>query len=93
MVRILGARGASKTHNLLQCAYDNGYKFACANPSAMRDKSHEYGFDGIDFIHYADLLTVGRYFDDVVIDELESFVKFVITDTGTLQGYNLSMED
>lgn len=93
MYRIIDGRGTGKTSRLLLIAKENNAVVACENPAAMREKAHAYGLTCIDFISYYDLLVNGNSYNQVVIDEIEYFVRFVITNTGTLIGYTLSDDD
>ena len=93
MYRIIDSRGSGKTSRLMLIAKENNAKFACSNPHVMEAKAHAYGIIGLEFISYGDLLKLGSKNDTVVIDEMESFVRYVITNTGNLIGYSLSNQD
>ena len=56
----------------------------------MKTKAYAYGITGIDFIPYSDLFN-GYYTGNVLIDELEEFVKGY-TDAN-ITGYSLTNED
>ena len=90
MYRIIDDRSSGKTSRLMLIAKESGSVLACSNPSAMKVKAEVYGITGINFISYSDLLTIGCKYDDVLIDELESFTQYVITNTAKLIGYTIS---
>lgn len=91
MIRLINGRSTGKTLQLMLLAKENNAMFACSNPSAMREKAHNYGLTGIDFIPYSALFS-GEFDDEpIVIDEIELFVKEYID--GKLVGYSLSNED
>jgi hypothetical protein len=71
-------------------AKETNSAIACSNPSAMKTKAYAYGITGIDFIPYSDLFN-GYYTGNVLIDELEEFVKGY-TDAN-ITGYSLTNED
>jgi hypothetical protein len=56
----------------------------------MREKAYAYGITGIDFIPYSDLFN-GYYDGNVLIDELEIFVKQFVD--ANITGYSLTNED
>ena len=56
----------------------------------MRTKAYSYGITGIDFIPYSDLFE-GKYEGNVLIDELDLFVRYFID--ANLIGYSLTNED
>jgi hypothetical protein len=56
----------------------------------MRQKAYAYGITGIDFISYSDLFN-GGWNDNVLIDELEDFVKQYVD--ANIKGYSLTNED
>ena len=92
MYRIIGDRGTGKTQNLMLLAKENGAKIACKNPSAMRQKAYAYGITGVDFIPHSYLLDGSvNPEDNIVIDEIEDFVKEYID--GCLIGYTLTKGD
>ena len=75
MFRIIDNRGSGKTSRLMLLAKETNSVIACANPYAMKQKALAYGIVGIDFISYNDLLS-GEYENiNVMIDEIEMFVK------------------
>lgn len=88
MYRIIGDRSSGKTSQLMLLAKRSGAAIACSNPLAMEVKSHSYGLVGINFIGYDEAL---HYPGEVMIDELENFVKYSMM--GKLAGYTLSEED
>ena len=90
MFRIIDGRSSGKTGRLMLLAKEKNAAIACSNPSAMRQKEYSYGITGIDFISYSDLFT-GGWNDNVLIDEIEDFVK-QYTDA-KLIGYSLTNED
>lgn len=91
MYRIIDSRSSGKTSRLMLLAKETGAAIACSNPSAMRTKAYAYGITGINFIPYSDLFE-GRYTDDnVLIDELEIFVREFVD--SKLVGYSLTNED
>ena len=91
MYRIIDSRSSGKTSRLMLLAKESGAAIACANPSAMRQKALAYGITGIDVIPYSYLLD-GTYTDgNVLIDELETFVKSFMD--CKLIGYSLTNED
>ena len=90
MYRIIDSRSSGKTSRLMLLAKETDSAIACSNPSAMKAKAYAYGIAGIDFIPYSDLFN-GYYSGNVLIDELEEFVKDY-TDAN-ITGYSLTNED
>ena len=90
MFRIIDSRSSGKTSRLMLLAKETNSAIACSNPSAMKTKAYAYGITGIDFIPYSDLFN-GYYTGNVLIDELEEFVKGY-TDAN-ITGYSLTNED
>lgn len=90
MYRIIDNRSSGKTSRLMLLAKETNSAIACSNPSAMKTKAYSYGITGIDFIPYSDLFN-GHYNGNVLIDELEEFVKGY-TDAN-ITGYSLTNED
>lgn len=90
MYRIIDSRSSGKTSRLMLLAKENNAAIACSNPSAMRTKAYSYGITGIDFIPYSDLFE-GKYEGNVLIDELDLFVRYFID--ANLIGYSLTHED
>ena len=91
MYRIIDGRATGKTSRLMLLAKETNSAIACSNPSAMRQKAYSYGITGIDFISYSDLFTGGWTEENVLIDELEEFVKQYID--ANITGYSLTNED
>lgn len=96
MVQIIDGRGTGKTSRLLLLAKENNYIIACHNPEVLRDKSYNYGITGLEIISYKELLK-GCYGksnpDKILIDELEMFTKYVVSQWHReLVGYTLSKE-
>ena len=91
MFRIIDSRSSGKTSRLMLLAKETNSAIACSNPSAMRQKAYSYGITGIDFISYSDLFTGGWTEKNVLIDELEEFVKQYID--ANITGYSLTNED
>ena len=91
MYRIIDSRSSGKTSRLMLLAKETDSAIACSNPSAMRQKAYSYGITGIDFISYSDLFTGGWTEENVLIDELEEFVKQYID--ANITGYSLTNED
>lgn len=91
MFRIIDSRSSGKTSRLMLLAKETNSAIACSNPSAMRQKAYSYGITGIDFISYSDLFTGGWTEENVLIDELEEFVKQYID--VNITGYSLTNED
>lgn len=91
MFRIIDSRSSGKTSRLMLLAKETNSAIACSNPSAMRQKAYSYGITGIDFISYSDLFTGGWTEENVLIDELEEFVKQYID--AKITGYSLTNED
>ena len=90
MYRIIDSRSSGKTSRLMLLAKETNSAIACYNPPAMKTKAYAYGITGIDFIPYSDLFN-GYYTGNVLIDELEEFVKGY-TDAN-ITGYSLTNED
>lgn len=90
MYRIIDSRSSGKTSRLMLLAKETNSAIACSNPSAMRAKAYAYGITGIDFISYSDLFN-GGWDDNVLIDEIEDFVKQYVD--AKLIGYSLTNED
>ena len=90
MFRIIDGRSSGKTGRLMLLAKEKNAAIACSNPSAMRTKAYSYGITGIDFISYSDLFE-GKYEGNVLIDELDLFVRYFID--ANLIGYSLTHED
>ena len=98
MYRIINNRATGKTSNLMLIAKENKADFVCNNPHAMQTKAHAYGITDINFISYYDYLNSmrGENQHPVVIDELEMFLKYLITYNGgknEIIGYTLSIGD
>ena len=91
MYRIIDSRGSGKTSRLMLLAKETGSKIACSNPAAMRQKAYAYGITGIDFISYSELFNGEWTEENVLIDELEEFVKQYID--AEITGYSLTNED
>ena len=91
MFRIIDSRSSGKTSRLMLLAKETNSAIACSNPNAMRQKAYSYGITGIDFISYSDLFTGGWTEENVLIDELEEFVKQYID--ANITGYSLTNED
>lgn len=91
MYRIIDSRGSGKTSRLMLLAKETNSIIACVNPYAMREKAHAYGITGLTFISYEELLTQSWTDYNVMIDEIELFVKYQLS--GILKGYTLSNED
>lgn len=90
MYRIIDNRSSGKTGRLMLLAKETNSAIACMNPIAMREKAYAYGITGLDIISYSQLFN-GEYEGDVMIDELENFVRQYID--CKLTGYTLSNED
>ena len=90
MFRIIDERSSGKTSRLMLLAKETDSAIACSNPSAMRQKAYAYGITGIDFIAYSDLFN-GGYDGNVLIDELEEFVKQYVD--AKITGYSLTNGD
>lgn len=91
MYRIIDNRGSGKTSRLMLLAKENNAVIACSNPYAMQQKALAYEIPGIKFISYEDLLIKKYYGSNIMIDELENFVKYQLS--GKLVGYTISNED
>ena len=91
MYRIIDNRSTGKTSRLMLLAKETGAAIACANPHAMREKAHAYGLTGIEFIPYSYLFEMDYFEKDILIDELEVFVKSFID--SSIIGYSLTNED
>jgi hypothetical protein len=91
MYRIIDSRGSGKTSRLMLLAKETNSIIACVNPYAMREKAHAYGITGLTFISYEELLTQSWTDYNIMIDEIELFVKYQLS--GILKGYTLSNED
>lgn len=92
MNRIIGERNSGKTSILMLTAKANNAVFVCADPYAMKHKAEVYGIVGVDFISYNELLEDAPVCENIVIDELEDFVKWIVTNN-KLVGYSLTNED
>ena len=90
MYRIIDNRSSGKTGRLMLLAKETNSAIACINPIAMREKAYAYGITGLDIISYSQLFN-GEYEGNVMIDELENFVRQYID--CKLTGYTLSNED
>jgi hypothetical protein len=91
MYRIIDDRGSGKTSRLMLLAKETNSIIACVNPYAMKEKAHAYGITGLTFISYEELLTQSWTDYNIMIDEIELFVKYQLS--GILKGYTLSNED
>lgn len=91
MHRIIDDRGSGKTSRLMLLAKETNSIIACVNPYAMKEKAHAYGITGLTFISYEELLTQSWTDYNIMIDEMELFVKYQLS--GILKGYTLSNED
>ena len=90
MYRIIDSRSSGKTSRLMLLAKETNSAIACMNPLAMREKAYAYGITGLNIISYSQLFN-GEYEGNVMIDEIEEFVKQYID--CKLTGYSLSNED
>ena len=90
MYRIIDSRSSGKTSRLMLLAKETNSAIACMNPLAMREKAYAYGITGLNIISYSQLFN-GEYECNVMIDEIEEFVKQYID--CKLTGYSLSNED
>ena len=94
MYRIIDDRGSGKTGRLMLLAKENGATFVCSNPEAMQVKAKAYGIEGINFVSYQDF--IHTYDPDIktyMVDELETFVKYIFASGPNLIGYTLSQND
>jgi hypothetical protein len=91
MYRIIDGRSSGKTSRLMLLAKETNSAIACSNPNAMRQKAYAYGITGIDFISYSELFNGEWTEENVLIDELEEFVKQYID--AEITGYSLTNED
>lgn len=92
MVRVVGKRGAGKTHELMLAAKENDAIFVCGNPHAMKQKALAYGITGLTFMSYIEFIRTRGLKNKFVIDEVELFIRY-ITEPNELVGYTLSNED
>ena len=90
MYRIIDSRSSGKTSRLMLLAKETNSAIACMNPLAMREKAYAYGITGLNIVSYSQLFN-GEYEGNVMIDEIEEFVKQYID--CKLTGYSLSNED
>ena len=90
MYRIIDSRSSGKTGRLMLLAKETNSAIACMNPLAMREKAYAYGITGLNIISYSQLFN-GEYEGNVMIDEIEEFVKQYID--CKLTGYSLSNEE
>lgn len=93
MYRIIDNRATGKTSRLMLLAKENGAAIACANPRAMQEKAYRYGITGIDFISYIELINGDVPHQQVLIDEMENFLEYILPVNNPLLGYTLSIED
>lgn len=91
MYRVIGGRGSGKTSQLMLLAKEQNASIACSNPSAMRKKAEAYGITGLNFISYSELFSKNHDKENIMIDEMENFVKHYID--CNLTGYTLTNED
>lgn len=89
--RIIDDRCTGKTSRLMLLAKETGAAIACRNPWEMRDKARGYGITGIEFIGYGDLIRNNFESGNVLIDELEAFVRYYVG--LNIIGYTLSIDD
>lgn len=90
MIRIIDDRSTGKSGRLILLAKENNAIIACSNPHAMKEKAHNYGIIGVEFISYYDYSE--RKYDlrkKVYIDELEMYVRYL---DDNVCGYTLSVE-
>lgn len=92
MYRIIDSRGSGKTNRLMLLAKETNSIIACANPIAMRRKAYDYGIVGVEFISYAQLFS-GKYSGNIMIDEIENYIKYQLPLNSEFIGYTLSNED
>lgn len=92
MYRIIDSRGSGKTSRLMLLAKETNSAIACANPSAMQQKAYAYGIVGIEFISYQQLFS-GKHSGNVMIDEIENYIKYQLPLNSEFMGYTLSNED
>ena len=91
MYRVIGGRGSGKTLQLMLLAKENNAIIACSNPNALRQKALAYGITGLDFISYRNLLELDYENNNIMIDEIELFIKNYLDNN--LVGYSLTNED
>lgn len=84
---IIGNASTGKTRKLIELAYDRNAVVVCFNPDAMRVKAHNYGFHGLEFYGYDEILYL-REGRNIVVDELEEFFKYGLE--LKLDGFNLT---
>lgn len=89
MIKVIGGRSTGKTNRLFSAAFDYNMPVICRNPKHFEKKALAYGFTGITFISYAEAEEfLKTYGDDVLVDELEDYVKYITNDR--LGGYTLT---
>lgn len=94
MIRIIDSRSNGKTSRLFLLAKENGYPIICHNPKAFEEKAHRYGIVGLKFYSYSDVLDKKIEENNVLIDELESFVQRILGENNNAlcKGYCLSID-
>lgn len=94
MYRVIKGRGTGKTKELMLFAQKNDAIFCCSNPYGMSIKAEAYGIYGLRFEAYDYILNSDADSDKfIVIDEIESYIKYTIQSTAKFIGYTLSLED
>lgn len=98
MYQIIDKKSSGKTSRLLLLAKENNGVVVCKDPQKMRDKAHNYGITGIDFISYSQFdsdvsqsyPSDTNYGKPVFIDEIDEYLKQLHYN---IQGYTISKED
>lgn len=93
MIRIIDDRDTGKTKELLkECSIDGGL-FICEHPEKVFDKCKAYDIDSSKIIScgYNNYKKYLELSNNVYIDEIESFVKYLLGNNNLL-GYTLTKE-
>ena len=94
MIRIVDEKCSGKTKKLIEAAQATRGTIASKSAYSTRVKGVAYGFYGIEYIDYYDLIQRiknGEDISNVYIDELEEFVNCLLENN--LAGYTMSKED
>lgn len=92
MYRIIDDRSTGKTSRLMLLAKEHNAVIACSNPRAMQTKAYGYGITGLRFISYYELINYPGEHEKYFIDEIEDFIKYIITHNKEFLGYTLSID-
>lgn len=82
MEKVIGGQGTGKTKELIEIANRENAVIVCETPDRMIEKTHGYGYVGIQCISYQDYISAGLDKENAsakkyVVDDIESFLYFI----------------